>query len=118
MVEDEHLSHHQNMQNIESREEGGDVESRNIIAQRMEISGDELAKRGHGSVDDLLRNELVDAQGASAGYNTGVDATSTLNVGVTEGGRDAFRESRKKAIDAYFGNLIHTLSVVEHNRST
>lgn len=92
--------------------EGGDVESKDVVdIKRVEVSQARLEELGYETVEDLLRAEVFDCQGASAGYYTGVHAKRTLNVGLSEAGRETFREARKKAVaDFYSGRLIDTLS--------
>jgi hypothetical protein len=97
---------------------GGDVEfGQNIDAERMIISTEDLVRLGHKSVDDFIRSELSNSQGAVAGYNAGVDAVSTLHVGLTDEGRRAFKDARKPAIEAFYassGEVLTTDSGAAH----
>lgn len=93
---------------------GGDVElGINVEIERVELSEEELAKLGYRSVEEMLRAELHDSQGANAGYNTGINAKQSLNVGLSESGRQAFKDARKKVIAEYYaGRLIGALSSI------
>jgi hypothetical protein len=86
---------------------GDEVEAEaKLRVPREEFSAEAVIDDGFRSVEALLRAELVARQGASGGYNTGVSAKRSLNVGLTEAGRKSFRDARKKSVTDYLSEVL------------
>jgi hypothetical protein len=95
--------------------QGGDADfGSRVEVERILISPSELDRVGYQSVEGLLRAELSNSQGANGGYNTGVNAKESLNIGLSNAGRKKFRDARKKAVADYLaGDLIGSLSKID-----
>jgi hypothetical protein len=71
-------------------------------ASRQVINKPTLEAMGYLSVDDMLRQQA--AESGHTFTDTGY-GTSTLHVGLTEAGREAFRAARQEAIADLYPEL-------------